>query len=89
MSRQDSQQFASVSPVTLMQLASRVEPLAYSRRDAATALGICERTLFDLVKDGRIREIKIGRAVRIPRSEIVRFLAESLDNSDNNCTIGD
>ena len=72
-----------------MQLSTNVEPLAYSRRDAATALGICERTLFDLVKAGRIREIKIGRSVRIPRSEIIRFLAESLDDSDNNRTIAD
>jgi excisionase family DNA binding protein len=69
-----------------MHISTNVEPLAYSRRDAATALGICERTLFDLVKAGRIREIKIGRSVRIPKSEIVRFLSESLDESNDDLT---
>lgn len=64
-----------------------VEPLAYSRRDAAAALGICERVLFDLVSSGRIREIRIGRSVRIPRSELVRFVNQLLDDDDSGIKI--
>lgn len=65
----------------MLQVAQPIQPLAYNRRDAAAALGISERTLFDLVKAKRIREFKIGTAVRIPRSELEKFIADSLGES--------
>lgn len=62
------------------------EPIAYTRRDAAKALGICERVLFDLVAAGKIREIRIGRSVRVPRSELLRYVADLLELSDIDST---
>lgn len=66
-----------------MNITTTPEPIAYSRRDAAAALGICERVLFDLVSNGEIREIRIGRSVRVPRSELLRYVAKLLDNDSN------
>jgi excisionase family DNA binding protein len=62
------------------------EPIAYSRRDAAKALGICERVLFGLVAAGKIREIRIGRSVRIPRSELLQYVADLLELSEIDST---
>lgn len=59
------------------------EPICYSRRDAAASLGICERVLFDLVQAGKIREIRIGRSVRIPRSELIRYVRDLLDEAES------
>lgn len=49
-----------------------VSPL--SRRDAQLALGVGETTVDKLIRDGRLKTFKIGRAVRIPRSEIQRYI---------------
>jgi len=52
------------------------ERLAYSMREAAEAIGICERSVWQVIKDGRLKAIKIGRSVRITREELLRFLRE-------------
>ena len=54
-----------------------VERLAYSMREAAQALGICERSVWQLVKDQKLRATRIGRrSVRIPVAELERFIAD-------------
>lgn len=40
--------------------------LLLSVREAATAMGICEKTLWTLTQTGEIPVIRIGRAVRYP-----------------------
>lgn len=50
------------------------EKLAYTARQAAQMLSICERTLWTLTNAGKIKALRIGRAVRYSRSELVRFL---------------
>lgn len=40
--------------------------LLLSVREAATAMGICEKTLWTLTQQGEIPVIRIGRAVRYP-----------------------
>lgn len=49
--------------------------LALTYREAATAVGLSERTVWQLVKDGKLRAKKSGRSVRIAIAEIERFLA--------------
>lgn len=44
--------------------------------EACTRLSITRPTLEKLVTRGEIRRVKIGRAVRIPESEIVRFIRD-------------
>ena len=56
--------------------AGRVKPLAVSYRDAAKMLGICDRKLWQLVKDGELRAVRMGRSVRIPARELERFVHE-------------
>ena len=51
--------------------------LAYSMREAAQALGICERSVWQAIKDGRLKACKLGRSVRIRRDELERFLRDA------------
>ncbi len=45
---------------------------------AAEALGISRTLAFQLVAEGKLRSIKIGRARRVPASEITRFIEAAL-----------
>ena len=56
---------------------SRDRQLAVSYREAAQMLGVCERVVWGLVKQQRLKAMKIGRSVRIPISELKRFIDES------------
>lgn len=49
--------------------------LAVSYKEAAASLGVCERTVWALVRDGKLAAIRIGRSVRIPVAELDRFVA--------------
>jgi excisionase family DNA binding protein len=51
-----------------------IDRLAYSMREAAQAIGICERSVWQAIKDGRLRASRIGRSVRISAAELERFL---------------
>lgn len=54
-----------------------VSRLAYSMREAAAALGLCERSIWQAIKDGHLKASRIGRSVRIHRDELDRFLRAS------------
>ncbi|MFT5328412.1 MAG: excisionase family DNA binding protein [Planctomycetaceae bacterium] len=51
--------------------------MAVSYQGASKALDVCERSVWQLVKDGKLKAIRIGRSVRIPVSELERFVANS------------
>lgn len=53
------------------------ERLAYSMKEAAAALGICERSVWAAIKDGRLKASRLGRSVRIRTEELDRFLRDS------------
>lgn len=42
--------------------------------DAAELLGLGRNTTYDLVRSGRLRSVRVGRRLVIPRSEIDAFL---------------
>jgi excisionase family DNA binding protein len=52
--------------------------LTYSAKEAADLIGISYWTTLRLVKRGKLRAISSIRFKRIPRSEIDRFLRDSL-----------
>ncbi len=53
--------------------------LLYSVNDACTALGGMGRTwLYDQIKAGRIRPVKLGTRTLIPASEIERLVADAM-----------
>lgn len=51
--------------------------LAFKYREAADSLGVCERTIWQLVKDDKLKACRIRGAVRISVAEIERLLAAS------------
>lgn len=53
--------------------------LAYSPAEAAEALGVGRSTVFDLMKSGKLRRVKIGAKTVIPRSSLEALLAETPD----------
>ena len=55
-------------------------PIAMRPAVAARALGICERTLWDLTQQGLIPYVKLGRCKVYPVAGLVRFLEEQTVN---------
>ena len=53
--------------------APRLEPLAYRIADACHVLGVGRTSLYDLIKSGELRSIKIAGRTLVPRSEIERL----------------
>ena len=49
---------------------------AYSPAEAAQLLGVTPKHLYALMARGELRSTKIGRARRIPRSEVLRLADE-------------
>lgn len=53
-----------------------VEPLLVTVTDACAILGIGITTLYDLMNEGKLERIKIGRSTRIKMSSIRAFIGE-------------
>lgn len=53
---------------------STSDKLAYSTEDAATALSIGRTVLFDLLRQGEIISVKIGRRRVIPATSLQAYL---------------
>jgi excisionase family DNA binding protein len=51
-----------------------IEPMLLNSRQAAKALGVCERTLYSLTKSGQLHPVHIGRAVRYDRQDLREFI---------------
>lgn len=49
-------------------------PASVDTREAAAILGCGTTTVRNLIERGDIRTVRLGRLVRIPRSEIIRLL---------------
>ncbi len=50
------------------------EPLLWTIRQTAAALGICEKTVWTLSRTGRLHPLKIGRATRYARADVLAFI---------------
>jgi excisionase family DNA binding protein len=55
-----------------------LQPLAVSPRRAARCLDVGHDAIYQLLGQGRLRSVKLGRRRLIPMSELERFLAEEL-----------
>ena len=49
-------------------------PLVLNVIDVARVLGVGRRRAYLLITEGAIRHVRVGRAIRIPRSALVEFL---------------
>ena len=54
-------------------------PLALRVEDLMPVLAIGRNTAYELVRNGQIRSIKIGKQLRIPRDAVVEFLNGQTD----------
>jgi excisionase family DNA binding protein len=52
------------------------ERFLYRVSEAAEALGLSRAFLYTLIAAGQLRPVRVGRAVRIPRAELERFVRE-------------
>ena len=44
-------------------------------------LGVSTQLVRRLIKDGELRHLRLGRLIRIPRSELDRYVAENTANA--------
>lgn len=49
-------------------------PLTLKVEDLMPVLGIGRNTAYELVRSGKIKGIRIGKQIRIPKEEVRRFL---------------
>lgn len=49
-------------------------PLVFSVREAAAILGVGRNTVYSLVNTGHLGGVRVGRQIRIPRNELLRYL---------------
>lgn len=49
-------------------------PLALRVEDLMSILDIGRNTAYELVRSGQIRSIKVGRQIRIPKSDLLDYL---------------
>ncbi len=57
-----------------------VSPRLFSVSDACKALGGMGRTwLYEQMRDGKIRSVKLGTRTMIPATEIDRIIVDALD----------
>ena len=67
--------FASRDPLELpVNDLTKTEPLALRPQQAAKALNISARHLWQLTKDGKIRSVRAGRSVLYPIAELEAWL---------------
>ena len=57
--------------------ANASEPLMLRVSDAARLLNVSRSTMYQLVTNGDVNVIRIGRSVRVPRAELVRLVDRS------------
>jgi excisionase family DNA binding protein len=50
-------------------------PVTLRVENLTTILDIGRNTAYELVRSGQIRSVRVGRQIRIPKDEVVRFLA--------------
>lgn len=62
-----------------MKTSSNEPPVLITEKETARLLGCCERSVWQLRKDGKLRCVKIGKAVRYARSEIDRFVQDQMN----------
>lgn len=49
-------------------------PLTLKVEDLMPILGIGRNTAYELVRSGQIKSVRVGRNIRIPKSEVIAFL---------------
>lgn len=64
------------------------EPLLIGVHDAARRLGCGRDSAYELIRTGRLRALKIGRRILVPRSELDAFVQRELGYADTHLSNG-
>ncbi len=64
------------NPLLPLEPAPVLAPLLVTPRQAAEALAVCEKTLWNLDRAGKLKAVRIGRAVRYSVSDLQAFIAQ-------------
>ena len=43
-------------------------------KETAEFLGVCEKTIYKLIKNGTIFALKVGKSLRVPKSRLIGSL---------------
>lgn len=57
-------------------------PLLLRAEEAARLLGLGRSKVFEMMASGELPAVKIGRAVRLPRAALERWVAAQSDRAD-------
>ena len=52
-------------------------PMTLRVEDLMPLLGIGRNTAYELVRSGKLRSIRVGRQVRIPKNALIEFLEDT------------
>jgi excisionase family DNA binding protein len=50
------------------------EPMLLTARETARALAVCEKTLWQLRRDGLLPTVRVGRGIRFDRRDVLAFI---------------
>ena len=59
-------------------------PLLLNEKEAAHVLNCCEKTVYRMRLQGRIPFMRLGNAIRYPRTELVKFIENQSKTVDEN-----
>ena len=51
-------------------------PLVLSVKDVGEVLGIGRNSAYDLIRCGKIKSIRVGKQIRIPKQVLIEFLQQ-------------
>ena len=66
----------------LLKREQTIAPLAFSIRDAATALGVGRTTVYRLISEGQLAVIKVGNRTLIEASALAAFMDRGGERDD-------
>ena len=52
-------------------------PMTLRVEDLMPLLGIGRNTAYELVRSGKLRSIRVGRQVRVPKNALIEFLEDT------------
>ena len=67
------QRFLANLMYAVLMAAIVIKPILLKSPQVAEALGLCERTVWDLTKNGHLKSVKIGSAVRYRPEDVEEF----------------
>lgn len=51
-------------------------PLVLSVREIGEVLGISRNSTYDLIRCGKIKSVRVGKQIRIPKQALIDFLQQ-------------